>query len=155
MKVYSTRPEKPSHIHHTRPPPPHFGAHTRQKKRNAWVSQLKQARLTSKNKKSQHISFDTFTSHVPSLFTTHKLVHLLACMRCKVFTFVLRNLAKVNYSVIEVNIGDASIFAGQKKANRLTWVQRLFLNLTWVAASISSLEGFSLNTSRSLSPLKW
>ena len=52
--------KKHSHIHHTRPPPrppppprqqPHFGAHTRQKKRNAWVSQLKQARLTSKNKK--------------------------------------------------------------------------------------------------------
>ena len=44
-------------------------------------------------------------------------------MRCKVFTFVLRNLAKVNYSVIEVNIGDASIFAGKKKANRLMTVE--------------------------------
>ena len=134
MKVYSTRPEKTfSHSSYSTttqppmpPPPPHFGAHTRQKKRNAQVSQLKQARLTSKNKKVDifpFISFDTFTSHVPSLFTTHKLVHLLACMRCKVFTFVLRNLAKVNYSVIEVNIEDASIFAGQKKANRLMTVE--------------------------------
>ena len=50
-------------------------------------------------------------------------LYALHCMRCKVFTFVLRNLAKVNYSVIEVNIGDASIFAGKKKANTLMTVE--------------------------------
>ena len=82
--------KKHSHIHHTRPPPnpqpppppppPHFAAHTRQKKRNAWVSQLKQAWLTSKNKKVDifPLTLLPLMSH-PYLLHTNWCIFLLVC----------------------------------------------------------------------------
>ena len=70
------------------------------------------------------------------------------------FFFFIKRRSRFREAHCTPHVVYLKLHGGQRSKKKKKKEKRKKKPLTWVAARISSLDGFSLNTSRSLSPLK-